>query len=655
MEHAQTHNDETHAPRRDGNGHTPAGGKVRIEACPAGGATYVVLDNGDFCKLPDKEARERVLNEYFDEAFSTDAKTGQPRHVMAIVRGAAECLPDPFLHLAKDHPQVVGQVRKLLSKSTSTTTLEEYYESVQKSLCGNCSGAGPLNHISLVGTVSEEVGGYFPEMLERLEESPFLQATMPWGRLSKLKLGSQRDSNDGPILWVRPGEQMISSDHPTDQPAAKRIRKSTGALADLYSQKQRGTRETLFEDRTYCHADQVAEDGGDGGIGRHTTCAVGVLKAVTRRGKPAPEKLVVKDVIAFSASSFTSVAKELSIDVFEPPASQCTIWVCQGKLNAMHRALGPSLRYARIQLHANDIYFIPRNVIHQFQTMAACTSIAWHLRYLGYANKPHLDLIPSLLNGSTMAPSSPVPPATTSDSPSSATQSPGLVRRKRKRNANQARRKASQQEASVDDQEESAAVTAVSPAPAANKDGLGSGKVLDPERSSNGGKLLDQKRSSNGNGSGANGQHTAPAASELLTSDHSTSPCSDGSPLGSQSPGDQQQPLTVVAAVPTTSSSAAAAAAAARQCSKVSHGMECFEDVASPQSTSESDSPAANETPDVFTTTSVKRETEDNTTVTTSHSFYAAAAVSAEQLVEDCKPLFVHPAYTAMRAAAPHS
>ena len=335
--------------------------------------------------------------------------------------------------------------------------------------------------------------------------------------------------------------------------------------------------------------------------------------------------------------------------------SQCTIWVCQGKLNAMHRALGPSLRYARIQLHANDIYFIPRNVIHQFQTMAACTSIAWHLRYLGYANKPHLDLIPSLLNGSTMAPSSPVPPATTSDSPSSATQSPGLVRRKRKRNANQARRKASQQEASVDDQEESAAVTAVSPAPAANKDGLGSGKVLDPERSSNGGKLLDQKRSSNGNGSGANGQHTAPAASELLTSDHSTSPCSDGSPLGSQSPGDQQQPLTVVAAVPTTSSSAAAAAAAARQCSKVSHGMECFEDVASPQSTSESDSPAANETPDVFTTTSVKRETEDNTTVTTSHSFYAAAAVSAEQLVEDCKPLFVHPAYTAMRAAAPHS
>ena len=62
-------------------------------------------------------------------------------------------------------------------------------------------------------------------------------------------------------------------------------RKSTGALADLYSQKQRGTRETLFEDRTYCHADQVAEDGGDGGIGRHTTCAVGVLKAVTRRGK----------------------------------------------------------------------------------------------------------------------------------------------------------------------------------------------------------------------------------------------------------------------------------------------------------------------------------------------------------------------------------
>lgn len=34
---------------------------------------------------------------------------------------------------------------------------------------------GPLHQISLVGTVHEEVGGYFPDMLALLESSPFLR------------------------------------------------------------------------------------------------------------------------------------------------------------------------------------------------------------------------------------------------------------------------------------------------------------------------------------------------------------------------------------------------------------------------------------------------------------------------------------------------
>jgi lysine-specific demethylase 9 len=34
---------------------------------------------------------------------------------------------------------------------------------------------GPLHQLSLVGTINEESGGYFPKMLNLLEESPFLR------------------------------------------------------------------------------------------------------------------------------------------------------------------------------------------------------------------------------------------------------------------------------------------------------------------------------------------------------------------------------------------------------------------------------------------------------------------------------------------------
>ena len=39
--------------------------------------------------------------------------------------------------------------------------------------------------------------------------SVWLQRTLPWGTFSSLRLMNPTESDDGPIMWVRPGEQMI--------------------------------------------------------------------------------------------------------------------------------------------------------------------------------------------------------------------------------------------------------------------------------------------------------------------------------------------------------------------------------------------------------------------------------------------------------------
>lgn len=50
---------------------------------------------------------------------------------------------------------------------------------------------------------------YFPSCSLSLSLSVWLQRTLPWGTFSSLRLMDPTESDDGPIMWVRPGEQMI--------------------------------------------------------------------------------------------------------------------------------------------------------------------------------------------------------------------------------------------------------------------------------------------------------------------------------------------------------------------------------------------------------------------------------------------------------------
>ena len=353
-------------------------GYIHTHHHPNGGASTLHIDYSEITHLSTSKINHLVLL-FYSQLFSQENPSN---HVMGIIHNSVAQHPDFLSFLSQRYPDLLVKVTLLNSREVRTMKISEYHLKVIETFSNGTFRFGNLNQLSLVGCVNEEAGGYLVELLDILASNLFIQRSLPWGDLNPKNLEVPTDSNDGPILWTRTGEQSISV---TEKLSCKRSRYNSH---NLHINRRSDPREIFITDRTNCHLDFSHKSFRD------STAAAGVLKAVNCDNPPISRiNSEVKHVVCFHPQDMQFVCDILRLDIFEPPATQCIQWVDIGKLNYLRRQ---GIRYSTITLHDNDAYFIPKNVVHQFMTVSACTSIAWH-----FSMNEFDSLIPSDIRNTT--------------------------------------------------------------------------------------------------------------------------------------------------------------------------------------------------------------------------------------------------------------
>jgi len=207
--------------RRSRHSSSKYGSLIHIETHPNGGASIVHAFDNELSSLSPVELSEFV-REFFEIVFDEDP-VGVPRYVIGIVHNSAAYLPDILEYFASVQPEMIVK-RGHLGKSSDveTTTINEYFQLVRSTYLAGTYRTGPLNHFSIVGTKAEETGGHFPQFLDLLDQNEFLKYVSPWGKISELENMPRNDSNDGPIVWARPGEQVVPT---ADMPKSPLVKK----------------------------------------------------------------------------------------------------------------------------------------------------------------------------------------------------------------------------------------------------------------------------------------------------------------------------------------------------------------------------------------------------------------------------------------------